>query len=80
MSSTNGSTQKLLDLKKKIDEARQDKAKLQGQLEAFNGELKKLGIDGIEEAEVKLKEHSASIMKKQQAFDTLYEEIEDALQ
>lgn len=70
---------KLLDLKKRIDSAKQDKAKLEGQLEAHLAELKKFGANSIEEAESLRQALEVQMADKTKQFERLYEEIENVL-
>ena len=80
MANGNDMTAKLLDLKKKIDAAKQERSKLEGNLETYQAELKKLGIDDDDKAQEILSALDADIAAKKKDRDKKYKELSDALQ
>ena len=70
--------QRLLEMKEQIENAKTEKAKLEGRLQGYLEELKtKFKCDSLEEAEKKLKVLKAQKEKAQQAIQTKMDDLEN---
>jgi hypothetical protein len=71
------SAEKLIKLKQKLDEAKENKVRIEGQLTLLTGEMNQFNCSSIEELEKKLKEYENIIIEKQTALEKGIEELEN---
>jgi chromosome segregation ATPase len=70
--------QKLLNLKKQIEKAKEDKSKEEGKLEGLMERLQKEhGVDDLDAASKKVETLDAEIKKLEGEFETGYKELEE---
>lgn len=67
---------KLLGLKQDIDEAKTEKAKMQGRLQSLTDELKKHGCKTVKQAQTKIKSLQKELTSKEENLTEGFEELQ----
>ena len=69
--------QRLMQMKRRVDEARAETSRLEGRLESAMSALKQQGCSSVEEGKAKLKELHSQIKDMEEELDAGIEQLEE---
>ena len=70
---------KLLDLKEQLEKKKEKRQELQGELKSFMKQLKELGIDSVEQAEMQMDKNEKMLNEMEKDINNKINELEELL-